>query len=294
MSSWERGIISNYDLKKPRVKIGYVIMCLFIVLLGVTMLYPFLNTLFSSLKTKQEMFTFPVPFFPKEWIWHNYVEAWDTMNLLPYMRNTIIIFVGNMVFSIFFMGLAAYSLSHLKVPYRKWFILFFLSTLLIPTNSYLIPNFLNLQSLGLLNSYWAFWLPAGANAFNLLLLKTFFDGIHKELFEAARVDGASEIRCYLQLAIPLSLPIIATLVILGFSATWNEWYWPSLVITSKEKYPLATVIYRYVIAGGVGGTQIPWNVRFALLASAMLPPVVFFLFMQKYIMRGLNVSGIKG
>jgi multiple sugar transport system permease protein len=287
----ERGIISRYDLKKPFVKFGYIIMILFIILLSLTMLYPFLNTFFTSLKTKEEIFNFPVPFIPKTWLWHNYVDGWEFVNVLKFMKNTIFIYAGNMAFSLLFIGICAFALSHLQVPFKRYVQLFFMSTLLIPPATYMIPNFLNLQSLGLTDSYWAFWLPAGANAFNLLLLKSFFDGINREMFEAARMDGASEFKCFYQIAIPLSVPIIATLLILGFSTTWNEFYWSSLIISDKEKLPIAAAIYKYIL---YQGSLIPWNVRFAVLTMTMVPPVIFFLIFQKNIMRGLNASGVKG
>jgi multiple sugar transport system permease protein len=287
----ERGIISRYDLKKKTVKSGYLMMIVCIILLSLTMLYPFVNTFFTSLKSREEIFKFPVPFIPKIWLWHNYELGWNFVNVAQFMKNTLIIYAGNMAFSLLFIGIAAFALSHLRVPFKKFVQLFFMSTLLIPPATYMIPNFLNLQSLGLINSYWAFWLPAGANAFNLLLLKSFFDGINREMFEAARIDGASEFKCFYQIAVPLSIPIIATLLILGFSATWNEFYWSSLIITDKSKLPIAAAIYKYIL---YQGSLIPWNVRFAVLTMTMVPPVIFFLVFQKNIMRGLNVSGVKG
>lgn len=161
---------------------------------------------------------------------------------------------------------------------------------MIPSATYLIPNFLNLKSLGLIDSYWAFWLPAAANAFNIMLLKSFFDGIHKELFDAARIDGASEVRCFFQMAIPLSIPVFSTLLIFAFTSTWNDWYWPSLVLTTQEKYPIASMVYRNIIESSI----IPWNIKFSVLTIIMIPPLIFFLIFQKNIMHGLNLSGIKG
>ncbi|EFM10060.1 binding-protein-dependent transport systems inner membrane component [Paenibacillus curdlanolyticus YK9] len=291
MKPSDRGILSNYDFKKTSVKIGYGIMCLLIALIIASMLYPFLNTFLNSVKSTQEFFAFPAPFFPEKWLWHNYSEALTLIPIWTFLKNTLMIFVGTVIFALLFIGMAAFALSHLNVPLKKWVTLFFLSTLMIPSATYLIPNYLNLQELGLLNTYWAFWLPAGANAFYLMLMKTFFDGIHKELFEAARIDGANEFQCFVRLAMPLSTPIVITLLIFYFSATWNDFYWPSLVMLDKEMYPLATGIYKYVV---YPNSTIQWNVKFALLTLSMLPPLVFFLIFQKYITRGLNVSGVKG
>jgi multiple sugar transport system permease protein len=286
----DRAIMSRYDFKKFSVKIIYTIMVLCIALISLSMLYPFVNTFLNSLKSTEEFFTFPAPFFPSKWLWSNYPDSLKILDVALFFKNTMFIFVGNTFFSLTFLGLAAYSLSHLRVPMKKWITLYFLSTLLIPAASYLIPNFLNLKDLGLLNSYWAFWLPAGANAFYLLLLKNFFDSINKELFEAARMDGASELRCFIGLALPLSVPIIITLILLGFSTTWNDFYWSSLVM-QEDKLPLAAAIYTKVM---YSGSTINWNIRFAILTMTLIPPAVVFLFFQKYIIGGLSVGAIKG
>jgi multiple sugar transport system permease protein len=291
MKNSERSILSSFDFKRWQVKLGYSIMVLIIALIVVSMLYPFLNTLLSSLKTTEEFFAFPAPFFPKDWLFHNYIDAWHVIPMLMFLKNTLMIFIGTAIFALVFIGMASFALSHMRVPFKKVVMLFFLSTLMIPSATYLIPNFLNLQSLGLLNSYWAFWLPAGANAFYLLLMKNFFDGLHKELFEAGRMDGASEFLCFVRIAVPLSVPILMTLIIFYFSSTWNEFYWPSLVMLDKEMYPLATGIFRYVV---YSGSTIQWNVKFAVLSITMVPPLVFFLIFQRFIIGGLNVAGVKG
>ncbi|NOV04526.1 carbohydrate ABC transporter permease [Paenibacillus planticolens] len=293
MKQEERGIISRYDMKKGTVRTGYTIMVVLMLLMGATMLYPFFDTFFGSLKTREEFFAFPPTFFPESWIWTNYKDAFTGFDLplLTFLKNTVFIYIGNVVVSLLLIGLAAYALSHLRVPFKRWVTLFFFSTLLIPPATYIVPNLLNLKSLGLLNTYWAFWLPAAANAYFMLLLKNFFDGIHKEILEAARMDGASEFSSFIRIAVPLSTPIIGTLLMLSFSATWNDFYWPSLVMTERGMYPLATGIYLYVV---YSTSVIPWSVRFAVLTMAMLPPVVFFLIFQKFIIRGISVSSVKG
>lgn len=286
----DRAIMSRYDFRKPVIKTVYGLMVLAIALISLSMLYPFVNTFMNSLKTTEEFFEFPQPFFPSVWQWSNYSESFSYLNILLYFKNTVLIFVGNTVFSLVVLGLAAFSLSHMEVPFKKGVSLYFMCTLLIPAASYLIPNFLNLKDLGLLNKYWAFWLPAGANAFFLMLLKNFFDSIHKEMLEAARIDGASELRCFANIAIPLSVPILITITLLGFSTTWNDFYWSSLVM-QEDMQPLAAAIYTKII---YAGSTINWNVRFAILSMTLLPPAVLFLFFQKYIVGGLSAGAVKG
>lgn len=287
----ERGIMSRYDLRKPSIRVIYACMLVVVIIMACSMLYPVLIAMFNAFKTNTEVNGFPPTFLPSEgWHWSNFKKGWSFIDLPIFLRNTIYIFVGNMVVTVGVLGLAAFSLSKLQVPKAKLISLFFLVTLFIPPTTYLIPNFLNLKDLGLINTFAAFWLPAGASAFNLLLLKNFFDGLHQEMFEAARMDGASELRCFAGLALPLSIPIIATLAIFVFSTAWNDWFWPSLVMHNDSKYPLSTAIYKYVIsARGLG-----LNIRFAILFMVMLPPIVVFLVFQRFIMRGLNLGGVKG
>ncbi|MEK4005546.1 carbohydrate ABC transporter permease [Paenibacillus sp. FSL H3-0333] len=290
MKSADRGILSEHDLKKTSNRVVYGIMVLFIVLMIFSMLYPILMTMFNGLKSNIEVNSFPPHFFPQEWHFGNLKDALDYIDLAMFLRNTLYIFAGNMVATLFVLGLASFSISRMNVPYRKAFYFFFLMTLFIPATSYMIPNFVNLKELGLLNQYAAFWLPAGANTFFFLLLKNFFDGIHPEILEAARMDGASEPRSFFTIAVPLSVPIFATLAIFIFSTAWNDWFWPSLVMHSEEKYTLATAIYKYVINVKALNT----NIKFAILFIVSLPPILVFLVFQKFIMRGVSLSAVKG
>ncbi|OMF99827.1 carbohydrate ABC transporter permease [Paenibacillus sp. FSL R7-0337] len=290
MKSADRGILSEHDLKKTSNRVVYGIMLLFIVLMIFSMLYPILMTMFNGLKSNIEVNSFPPHFFPQVWHFGNLKDALDYIDLAMFLRNTLYIFAGNMVATLIVLGLASFSISRMHVPYRKAFYFFFLMTLFIPATSYMIPNFVNLKELGLLNQYAAFWLPAGANTFFFLLLKNFFDGIHPEILEAARMDGASEPRSFFTIAVPLSIPIFATLAIFIFSTAWNDWFWPSLVMHSEEKYTLATAIYKYVINVKALNT----NIKFAILFIVSLPPILVFLVFQKFIMRGVSLSAVKG
>jgi len=289
MKNAERGIISSYDMKKPLNKAVYVLMCIVVALMCVSMLYPIATALFNGLKANVEVNTFPPHFLPQEWHFDNYKKGWGFIDLTLYLKNTLFIFAGNMVVTVVVIGFAAFSLSRLDWPYRKAVYYFFLATLFIPPTTYIIPNFINLRDLHLMNTFWAFWLPAGANAFYLLLLKSFFDGINQELFEAFRVDGASEPRVFWQLAFPLSVPIFATLAIFVFAASWNDWFWPSMVM-GGEHYPLATAIKKFVI----DARRLDLNIRFAILTMIMIPPIAIFLIFQRFIVRGLHLGGVKG
>lgn len=290
MKQMDRGILSSFDLKKKPILVGYSIMVLVLIIMSCSMVYPILTTLFNGLKTNVEVNSFPPKFLPNVWHFDNFDKGWNFIDLPEFLRNTLYIFGGNLVITVVVLGLASFSLSKLNVPYRRGIYFFFMMTLFIPPTTYIIPNFVNLKDLGLMNSFAAFWLPAGANAFFLLLLKNFFDDIHYEIFEAARIDGASDWRSFIQIALPLSVPIFSTLAIFIFSSSWNDWFWPSLIMHNDSHYPLATAIYKYVI----NAKGLALNIRFAILTMVMIPPIVVFLVFQKYIMRGLHLGGVKG
>ncbi|WP_138752810.1 carbohydrate ABC transporter permease [Paenibacillus sinopodophylli] len=290
MKSLDRGILSSYDYRKKTNKLGFLFIIAVIIAMVASMLYPVLTALFNGLKANTEVNSFPPRFLPSEWHFDNYKAGWNFMDLPGFLKNTLMIFGGNMVMTVVVLGLAAFSLSKLNVPYQRAIYFFFMITLFIPPSTYIIPNFLNLKDLGLLNTYAAFWLPASASAFYLLLLKNFMDGIHHEMIEAARIDGASDWKCFSLIAVPLSIPIFSTLAIFVFSTAWNDWFWPSLVMHSDSKYPLATAVYKYVISA----QRLNLNIRFAILTMVMLPPIIVFLTFQKFIMRGLQLGGVKG
>ncbi|MHA6485455.1 carbohydrate ABC transporter permease [Paenibacillus sp. strain BS8-2] len=289
MKTFDRGILSSYDLKKGRVRAVYVLMNLLILIMMICMVYPILISLFNGLKRNKEVNSFPPTFLPQEWHFENYSKAWSYIDLPMYFKNTMLLFAGNMVVTILVLGLASYSLSKMHVPFKSGIQYYFLMTLFIPATTYMIPNFINLKDLGLMGTFAAVWLPAGANAFFLLLLKTFMDGIHVEIFESARMDGASELRCFFQIAFPLSIPIFATLSIFVFATAWNDWFWPSFIL-SQENKPLSVAIRDFVL----NARRLDLNIKFAILSIVMIPPIILFLFFQKFILRGLYLGGVKG
>ncbi|TCZ76525.1 carbohydrate ABC transporter permease [Paenibacillus albiflavus] len=286
----ERGILSRYDLQKPMNRIIYGVMVLVITLMALSMLYPIAVTFFNGLKTNVEVNSFPPHLLPESMQWQNYDKGWNYVKLPLFLRNTLFIFAGNMLVTVVVLGLSSFSLSRLNVPFKRGIYVFFLVTLFIPPTTYIIPNFINLKDLGLLNTFQAFWLSAGANAFYLLLLKSFFDNLSQDLFEAARMDGASEWKSFYRIALPLSVPIFSTLAIFVFSTSWNEWFWPSLVMHGDNKIPLSTAVYNYII----NVRRLDTNIKFAILSMVMIPPIVVFFVFQKFIMRGIQLGGVKG
>lgn len=292
-----RSIISDFDLRRPSVKVGYGLSLAGAVLVAVFMLYPLLWVVLNGLKTEKEALQFPPKLLPSEWHFDNISTAWNSFAMADYMWNSVVLFVGFMVVKLIVITTAAYALAVLAPPFKRGFIFFFLATLMVPGMTLMIPNYLTLQNVpifgvNLLGSMWAYWIPSAADGFGLFLLYSFFLGIPKDLFEASRMDGASEVRVYWQILLPLTKPVLATLVIFGFTYVWKDFFWP-LLILDKEQWPIATAVYG-LIYQNVGIGRVPVNIQFAILTMITAPPLVLFLFFQRYIIQGITFSGLKG
>jgi len=312
-SSRERTLLSDSDLKQKKVIIFYWIFVILLLIGTITAFLPFVWGVLSALKSPSEIFAFPPRLFPGsslnvfKWKWENYISAWDKVNFLKYFWNTIVLAIGVWFFNIFPAALSAYALSKLKVPFLKTISLLFFATLMVPFQAVLIPLYLTVIKLPILGinllqdirlyqdgpllipgGYLAVMLPAGVNAFNIFVLKSFFDDIPKDLIEAARIDGASELRIFLTVALPLTQSALAVLTIFSFMATWNDFLWPYLVINNQTKYTIMLKLFFFHRQGDVS-----WNLIMAALILASIPPIIVFTLFQKKIIQGINLSGMK-
>lgn len=291
-----RSIISDFDLKRRSVKIGYALSLIGLILVAIFMIYPLLWVVLNGFKTEKEALIFPPVLIPTQWHPANFVEAWLSLNFTKYMWNSVVLFSGFMIIKLIVITMAAYSMSVLKLPFKRLFMFFFLATLMIPGMVLMIPNYLTLQNIpifqvNLLGSFWAYWLPGAADGFGLFLLYGFFLGIPKDLFEASRMDGASEVRVYWQIMLPLTKPVIATLIIFGFTYVWKDFFWP-LLILDNSNWPIATAVYNAIYQTNIGRVGV--HIQFAILTLITVPPMVLFLFFQRYIIQGITFSGLKG
>ncbi len=296
MSANERGILSPNEYKTPAMRVAYGLFLTVAAALTVIMFYPFFWVLTGALKNSNEIYLVPPTFLPSDWRFDNFSQAWESYEFPRMLWNTLVLFGGYFASKVLVITLAAYALSRMKLPFRRAFYLVFLATLMLPTVAYLVPSYLVLQQLpgfsfGLLDSYWALWLPAGADSFTLLLVKGFFDDIPKELSEAGRIDGASEFRILRRIILPLSKPILAVLAIFSFLTVWNDFFWQRLVLISPENWTISVMLwYRSAVVGATPAI----NVQLAAMFLSILPPMVLFLLTQKNITTGVSMTGIKG
>jgi multiple sugar transport system permease protein len=295
--SSERTLVSPLTLRRPTGRLIY--WTVFTLLLGSTLItFGPLYWMFSSaLKSSIEIFASPPTIWPLNPAWMNYLSAWNVLRYPLYFANTLILAGGAVVLQLLVSATAAFALSKLR-PAGKGIIQFiFFSTLMVPPVVYLIPQFVNISSLplihvSLINSWAGVWLPEAASALNILILKSFFDAIPSELSDAARLDGANAWQLFSRIILPLSRPALAVVTIFTVVASWKDFLWPLLVLFNPEVQSLSVAMYH---EAGINSTYpLPFNFLMAGLVLASVPPILLFLVFQRQIIRGVNLTGLKG
>lgn len=285
--SWSRGVISNLELKTGRGRLLYAIIVAFLLLLSVTVIFPFIYAFTAGLKETVEIYDAGLKLWPDVPRWGNYQEAWDRFGILKLYGNTVAIIIGGMISQLGVSTLAAYSLSRLKPIGGRWVLMGFLVTLMIPWMAYFIPLYVNIVNLGLLNSFMGLWLPYGVNAFMIFLLKSFFDSLPDELFDAAKVDGAGPLRVMWELVLPLSRPILLVLAILTFVGLWKDFLLPLIVLPDASMQPITVRLWYQT-------QYFPLHLQMAGFFLGMLPPLVIAIVLQRYMTQGLSLGAVKG
>jgi multiple sugar transport system permease protein len=288
-----RTLISPAQLAKPRGKALY--WTVFTVVVGgftLVFLGPLYWLVSSGFKDAQEVIRTPPTLAPESFAPENYSRAWEVMDLSSLLFNTLYYAFGALAFQLVLDVAAAYSLSKLRPVLGKAILGMMLATLMIPATVLVVPQYLTVLDVpvverNLLNTPWAIWLPSVTNAFNIFLLKRFFDSIPKELLDAAAMDGASPMRTLWSIVLPISRPILGVVSIFAVVGVWKDFLWPMLTLPDPSKQTLNVGIYS--LSNGV-----PVNILIAALTIASLPTLIIFLIFQRNIMSGLTAGGLKG
>jgi multiple sugar transport system permease protein len=260
-----------------------------LIAVALSMLVPFLWMLSTSLMDELEVYQFPPKFIPSIWKWQNFAEA---MTLQPFGRfflNSIIVAVASVIGQITFCSMAAYAFARLPFRGRETIFALYLGTMMIPAIVTIIPAFLIITTFGWMNTYWALFTPTLSSVWGIFLLRQFFLTIPKELEDAARVDGASEFTIFLKVILPLSKPALATLAIFAFMGSWKDFLWP-LIVTNRVD--MRTVEVGIASFSNLYTTD--WPHQMAAAVVVMLPIIIVFMFAQKYFVKGITMTGIKG
>ena len=270
---------------------------------AVTMILPFLWMLSTSLKPESQIFRFPPVWIPGNWEWRNYRAAMEAAPFGRYFLNTAIFATAATISNLLFCSMAAYAFARLRFRGREVLFILVLGTMMIPGQVTMVPVFIMLKHWplaggndllgagghGLLNSFTGLVLPGAVGAFGIFLLRQFFMTLPRELEDAARIDGCSEAGIYWRIILPLSRPALATLGIFTFTAAWNEFLWP-LLIMSKDSMKTLQV--------GLQVFQTQYVTRWDLLMAGTvvvtIPVLIIFLAGQRYFTKGIALSGIKG
>ncbi|WP_026369919.1 carbohydrate ABC transporter permease [Kallotenue papyrolyticum] len=290
----ERTLISPLELRRPAGRLAYWLVFALLLALTLTTIFPLYWMFSGALKSTLELFRMPPTLWPAEPQWSNYPLAWSRLRYSLYFRNTLILALVGWLLQLFVSTTAAFALSKLRPAFGNALLFLFLSTLMVPREAYLIPQYLTVVRLPLLNirlidSWWAVWLPGAVSAFNIFVLKAFFDEIPEDLTDAARIDGANAWQLFTRIVLPLSRPALAVVSIFAVIGTWKDFFWPFLVLTNADRQPIMVALYRLAERA-----QEPLNLIVAALAIASVPPLVLFFLFQRQIIRGITLTGLKG
>ncbi|CAL9631012.1 carbohydrate ABC transporter permease [Streptomyces sp. enrichment culture] len=283
-----RTLVSPAVLARPRGRAVYWTVFIGVVLLfALAFLFPVYWMATGALKSPDEVARTPPTLVPEDWRVSGYTDAWDLMQLPTHLWNTVVQAAGAWLCQLVFCTAAAYALSKLKPVFGTVILGGILATLMVPAQALVVPKYLTVADLGLLNDPLAIWLPAVANAFNLYLLKRFFDQIPRDVLEAAEMDGAGRLRVLWSVVLPMSRPVLGVVSIFALVAVWQDFLWPLMVFSDTGKQPISVALVQL-------SQNIPLTVLIAAMVIASIPMVALFLVFQRHIIAGISAGSTKG
>lgn len=263
---------------------------LLLLIVAVFFAFPFFWLVTSSLKQSTQVFAFPPQVWPNPINWVNYPLAFEEMQFAHYLVNTLTVTVPSVVGTLISSAMPAYAFSRLRWPGRDVVFVLVLGTMMLPFAVTMIPVYLLFHALGWIGTYLPLIVPRFfGSAFFIFLLRQFFLGIPMEISEAATIDGASELRIFAQMILPLSRPAIATTVLLSFIWTYNEFLQPLIYLTDQSRYTLALGIVTFV-----GSNIQKWELLMAAAVMYCVPNIVLYFVAQEHFVKGIATTGMKG
>jgi len=262
----------------------------YVILLSFSLIFvlPIIWIFISSLKTSNEIFSWPPTILPNEVTFSNYITAFSKGNFVTYFKNSIFVAVTATALTLLINSMAGYALAKFDFKGNKVIFFLFIATLMIPLQVIMVPIFIVLRNLGLYNSLWGIIIPPAATPTGVFLVRQYMTTIPDEVLESARIDGASEWRIFSMIILPLSKPVLTALTIFSFMWRWNDFLWPFVVLSTESKYTI-----QVAIANFVGQFSVDWNSLLAMNIVAMIPVLLVFLFFQRYFVKGIAMSGMK-
>jgi len=256
---------------------------------GLITLFPLLWMVSASFMSPGEATTYPPHLVPHAATLDEYRQLFVRLSVGRAFLSSTIVAVVATLFSLLFNSMAGYAFARLRFGGRDRLFAWLLAGLVIPAQVGMLPLFLLMRSMRLVNTYWGVIIPSLASVFGIFLIRQFMLSVPQELLEAARIDGAGEVRIYWSVVMPLARPILATLAIFTFMTTWNDFMWPLIVLTDQSRYTLPVAV-----ASLVGEHAQDVELMMAGSVITVLPVLVLFLVLQRYYIAGLMVGSVKG
>jgi len=279
-------MIKSYRLRR---NLGRGLLYLLLTLAAIVMIFPLYTGFVTSLLGAEELSTYPPKLFPSGFHWQNFVDAARQAPLLRFILNSFIQSSGVMILQLITASLAAFAFAYLPFKGKHILFLVFLSTMMIPWESTIIPNYLFVQKIGWDDTYMGLIAPFMATAFGTFLLRQFFMSIPKDLHDAAIIDGCSNIRYLTTILLPLARPALGTLAVYSFLQTYNQYLWPLLITNSTE---MRTVQIGITMLQVFEREQ--WQIVLAGVVTVMIPTLILFVVANRQLIRGLTAGALKG
>ncbi|MCI9663600.1 MAG: carbohydrate ABC transporter permease [Lachnospiraceae bacterium] len=273
-------------LKSTLIHIPILVMFIF---LALVMLIPIIWLLLGAFKPDAEIIAYPPTFFPAEFTLKNFTKCMQRIDILQYMKNSIIFSVGTTIPALLVNTLAGYAFARYEFKGKNIIFVTFLATMMIPFQVIMIPEFLEIHMFGMYDTYWGLIIPKIASAYWIFMMRSAFAGLPKELEEAARIDGLSEFGIYSRIMLPLIKPALVTMIILGINGNWNDLLWPLIMTSTSQMRTLANGLAMFV-----GVRTIEYGAAFAGASISLIPMLLMYIFGQKYFVEGQATSGLKG
>jgi len=270
-------------------RVNRVLLYLAIAALFILVVFPFYWMIVTSLQPQDAVFSVPPQLWPKHMTFQNYIDAWNAAPWLRYFGNTLFVAVASTLISLTTSSLAAFAFACINFKGKEALFSLVLSVMMIPAATTLIPNFLIIRTLGWYDKFYALIIPFAASVFGIFLLRQYFMSMPRELWEAAQIDGATRLRYFRSIALPLAKPAIVTIAINSFLGSWTSFLWPTVMTQSQNKQLIEVALNSFL---GEKGQQ--WSQLAAASVFTTIPIVILFFFVQRQFIEGIGGGGIKG
>jgi multiple sugar transport system permease protein len=268
---------------------GRVLLYVLLVVLAAAILLPFVWMMISSVKADPDVFTVPIQWIPKSYHWNNFVTIWKQIPLATYLENSLILSVVITFLQVLTGSFAAYGFAKVRFPGRDLLFIGYVATIAVPWQAYMIPQYIMMQKLGLVNTRWSLILLQAFGAFGVFLMRQFYLTIPDEIAEAARIDGLNEYGIWARIILPLSKPALASLALLTFVNTWNDYMGPFIYLTDNNLWTVQIGLRSFI-----GQYDAQYAMIMAGSVVSVLPILVIFLLGQRFFVRGIATTGMKG